>query len=331
MPHNLGLLEVQWKKPAGAADLFEVSFESPTSTTRSTPTRCWPAGGRLSLTPDDWQSVADSNRGQSSPSRCAAPSPRRRARSAPSTTVNLTIGAGRRRGRHLLFRAGAAPPARRSAPSCATRSATPAARHVAVLRAVERHPLRRLPRHHARRHQDGGHLRRRQRRRRHRESAEPRACCWPRPAATSGTSPATRPTATAWPPLDQGIAQDPRQLGRRGQRHRAADARQTASPATTRSHPDWSADGSHIVYVRVGAPDGISDWNFTAGSIVVVERHGHAACSATRRRLSTSAGQREQLLPVVLPRRKVGPLQPQQQATRTATWPPRPTWSRSTA
>ena len=30
VPHNLGLLEVQWKKPTGAADLFEVAFTSPT-------------------------------------------------------------------------------------------------------------------------------------------------------------------------------------------------------------------------------------------------------------------------------------------------------------
>ena len=40
------------------------------------------------------------------------------------------------------------------------------------------------------------------------------------------------------------------------------------------SHPDWSADGSKIVYVSVGAPNGQSEWSFGSGSLVVVSDMG---------------------------------------------------------
>lgn len=63
VPHNLGLLEVQWRKPSAPADLFEVSFESDTIDFKLYTNKLLPAGGRLSLTPGDWQSVADSVKG----------------------------------------------------------------------------------------------------------------------------------------------------------------------------------------------------------------------------------------------------------------------------
>jgi hypothetical protein len=40
------------------------------------------------------------------------------------------------------------------------------------------------------------------------------------------------------------------------------------------SHPDWSADGSRIVYVDVGAPQNDTEWSFGKGSLVVVSDTG---------------------------------------------------------
>ncbi|HEX6835493.1 MAG TPA: hypothetical protein VF334_02915, partial [Polyangia bacterium] len=59
VPHNLGLLEVQWKKPAGAADLFEVSLTAPTLDYRVYTNAPNANGGRLSLTPAEWSSISD--------------------------------------------------------------------------------------------------------------------------------------------------------------------------------------------------------------------------------------------------------------------------------
>jgi hypothetical protein len=59
VPHNLGLLEVQWKKPGTAPDLFEVSFESDTIDLKIYTNAAPPGGGRLSLKPEEWFALAD--------------------------------------------------------------------------------------------------------------------------------------------------------------------------------------------------------------------------------------------------------------------------------
>ncbi len=59
-PRNLGELEVQWKKPAAAADLFEVSFVSPTFELEVYTNAVQPQGGRLSLLNQEWSALADS-------------------------------------------------------------------------------------------------------------------------------------------------------------------------------------------------------------------------------------------------------------------------------
>ena len=61
VPHNLGLLEVQWKPIAG--DLFEVSFESATTDYKVYTNALQPNGARLSLQPAEWTAIAESNRG----------------------------------------------------------------------------------------------------------------------------------------------------------------------------------------------------------------------------------------------------------------------------
>jgi hypothetical protein len=51
-----------------------------------------------------------------------------------------------------------------------------------------------------------------------------------------------------------------------------------ATSAQSTSHPDWSPDGSHIVYVRVGAAssDGVNNQRFHGGSIRMVSKQGAA-------------------------------------------------------
>jgi hypothetical protein len=63
LPHNLGLLDVQWGRPTAAATLFEVSFTSATLDYRVYTNALLANGGRVSLTPAEWWSIADSNRG----------------------------------------------------------------------------------------------------------------------------------------------------------------------------------------------------------------------------------------------------------------------------
>ncbi len=60
VPNNLGLLEVQWKKPSAAADLYEVSLSAPTLDFKVYTNAMQPAGGRLKLSPTEWRSIADS-------------------------------------------------------------------------------------------------------------------------------------------------------------------------------------------------------------------------------------------------------------------------------
>ncbi len=52
----------------------------------------------------------------------------------------------------------------------------------------------------------------------------------------------------------------------------------SATSAQPTSHPDWSADGSHIAYVRVGAvstADGVNNQRFFTGSINMVTKQGN--------------------------------------------------------
>ena len=93
VPHNLGLMEVQWKKPAGAADLFEVSFSAPTLDYKVYTNAPNANGGRLALKPDEWASIADTVG-----SGAVAVKVRGVVTAAPgkvgsSATVNLSIGA----------------------------------------------------------------------------------------------------------------------------------------------------------------------------------------------------------------------------------------------
>lgn len=58
VPLNLGELEIQWKKPAGPADLFEVALTAPGFELRVYTNTLKPNGGRLLLTPAEWNALA---------------------------------------------------------------------------------------------------------------------------------------------------------------------------------------------------------------------------------------------------------------------------------
>ncbi len=64
VPPNLGELEVQWLRPAMPADLFEVSIEGPYVDLKVYTNALVANGGRLSLHPDEWSAIAGASAGQ---------------------------------------------------------------------------------------------------------------------------------------------------------------------------------------------------------------------------------------------------------------------------
>ena len=65
IPNNLGELEVQWQKPTGTADLYEVAFLGETIDLRIYTNAPETAGGRISLSAADWTVLAGSTAGTS--------------------------------------------------------------------------------------------------------------------------------------------------------------------------------------------------------------------------------------------------------------------------
>ena len=92
VPRNLGELEVQWHRPSGAADLFEVSFESELLDLKVYTNGSVPAGGRLSLAPVDWSAVADTAAGSVVNIQVRAVQASDPSKVGASTAVKLTIG-----------------------------------------------------------------------------------------------------------------------------------------------------------------------------------------------------------------------------------------------
>src|SRR6185312_14868102 len=94
VPHNLGLLEVQWKKPSAAADLFEVSFEGPTLDYKVYSNSAQPSGFRFSVTPADWSSIADTAAGTAVTVTVRGMISAQPGKAGTSQTVTMNIGAG---------------------------------------------------------------------------------------------------------------------------------------------------------------------------------------------------------------------------------------------
>lgn len=271
VPHNLGLLEVQWKKPSAAADLFEVSFASPTLDFRVYTNALQPSGGRVHLTPVEWSSVADSNRGQTVAVKVRALVTAQPGKVGSSSVVNLAIGAADVSGGIYYFAPVSATGQNIGAvvrhsfgdtSGSATQFYAPSNGTRCVGCHVITHDGTKMAVTY-----DGGNG----------PAAivgvpglgmllpEAAGAKWNfasyspdglRMVATSGGK--LQILDTSGGPKN-GIVQQVLADGSAG--HYA-------------SHPDWSADGSKIVYVDVGAPQNNTEWSFGQGSLVVVSDMG---------------------------------------------------------
>ncbi len=271
VPHNLGLLEVQWKKPTGAANLFEVSFSSPTLDYKVYTNALQANGGRLSLTPAEWASIADSNQGQTVAVKVRGVVTAQPGKVGSSAAAMLAIGATDVAGGIYYF-----------APVSATGQS---------IGVIMRHSFgdtsgtatqfyapnngQRCVGCHVITH-DGTKM-----------------------AVTyeGGNGPAaivTVPSLSALLPETSGdkwnfASYSPdgnRMVATSGGTLQILDSSGGASNGMVQqiladgsaghyaSHPDWSSDGSKIVYVDVGAPQNNTEWNFSKGSIVVVSDMG---------------------------------------------------------
>lgn len=271
VPHNLGLLEVQWKKPSGAADLFEVSFSSPTIDYRVYTNALQANGGRLSLTPAEWSSLSDSNSGQTVAVKVRGVATAAPGKIGSSPTVNLAIGAADVNGGIYYF-----------APVSGTGMGTGAiVRHSfgdttgtatqfyapnSGQRCVGCHVITRDGTKMAVTY-DGG-------------NQNAAIVSVPNLTMLMAENPAEKWNFAAYSP--DGM----RMVASSGGTLKIIDTSGGAnngkilqvladgSAGHYASHPDWSADGSRIVYVDVGGPQNDTEWVFTKGSLVVVSDMG---------------------------------------------------------
>ncbi len=272
VPHNLGLLEVQWKKPSAAADLFEVSFVAPTLDYRVYTNALLANGGRVALKPAEWSSIADSVAGQTVAVKVRSLVTASPGKIGSSATAHMSVGTGDVSGGIYYFAptgAGSTGEIIRHMFGDTTGTATtfyaPTQTNGSP-RCVGCHVLSHDGKKMAVTYDGGngaaailgvpalGNV-----------LAESVGDKW---NFASYSPDGNRMVATSQGTLKiydtSGGAQNgmPQQV--------LADA----SAGHYASHPDWSPDGSSIVYVSVGAPNGASEWTFAQGSIVVVTDMG---------------------------------------------------------
>ncbi|MCU1281546.1 MAG: tolB protein precursor [bacterium] len=270
VPHNLGLLEVQWKKAAGAADLFEVAFTSPTIDYRVYTNASQPAGGRLSITPAEWSAIADANIGQTVAVNVRGVASGQPGKVGSSAAAMLSLGSDVSGGLYYFAPVSATGQqigavVRHSfgdTSGAATQFYAPAN----GTRCVGCHVITRDGTKMAVTY-DGGNG---------------GAAIVTVPslgmllAETSGDKwnfASYSPDGNRMVASSQGTLKIIDTSG--GATNGAV--LQTLADASTghyASHPDWSADGSKIVYVDVGVPNGNSEWQFSQGSLVVVSDLG---------------------------------------------------------
>ena len=285
VPHNLGLLEVQWKKPAGAADLFEVSFSAPTLDYRVYTNAPNANGGRLSLTPDEWTSIADTIGSGSVAVKVRGVVTAAPGKVGSSAAVNLSIGAASVAGGIYYWSptgAGANATIMRHSFGDTSGTATAFYAPNSGTRCVGCHVITRDGTKMAVTY-DGGN-----------GAAAIVGVpllgnVLPESAGLKWNFAAYSPDGNRMVATSQGTLKiyDTSGGPNNGMVQQVlADG----TPGHYASHPDWSSDGSMIVYVDVGAPNGNSEWSFSQGSIVVVKDMGMGVFGAPQK-IVTSAGE----------------------------------------
>lgn len=288
VPHNLGLLEVQWKKPAGAADLFEVSFSAPTLDYRVYTNAPNANGGRMLLKPDEWTSIADSAAGQTVAIKVRGVVTASAGKVGSSAVANLSIGAASVAGGIYYWSpTGAGSNATIMRHSFGDTSGTATAFYAPTSsgggqRCVGCHVITRDGSKMAVTYDGGngaaaivgvpllGNV-----------LPESAGLKWnfasysPDGNRMVATSQGTLKIYDTSGGASNGMVQQVLADGTAG--HYA-------------SHPDWSPDGSMIVYVDVGTPNGASEWSFTKGSLVVVKDIGMGMFGAPQK-IVTSQGE----------------------------------------
>jgi len=285
VPHNLGLLEVQWKKPAGAADLFEVSFSAPTLDYRVYTNAPNANGGRLSLTPDEWTSIADTIGSGSVAVKVRGVVTAAPGKVGSSAVVNLSIGAASVAGGIYYWSptgAGANATIMRHSFGDTSGTATAFYAPNSGTRCVGCHVITRDGSKMAVTY-DGGN-----------GAAAIVGVpllgnVLPESAGLKWNFAAYSPDGNRMVATSQGTLKiyDTSGGPNNGMVQQVlADG----TPGHYASHPDWSSDGSMIVYVDVGAPNGNSEWSFSKGSLVVVKDVGMGMFGAPQK-IVTSAGE----------------------------------------
>ena len=272
VPHNLGTLEVQWKKPSGVADLFEVSFESATVDYKVYTNAMQPNGGRLTLNPTEWRAIADSSQGQSVDVKVRATLAGAPSAVGSSTVAKLAIDAVDVIGGIYYF----APVSATGAKIGAIMrhdfgdTTSPATQFYApnnATRCVGCHVLTRDGSKFAITY-DGGNGAAAELMVKDMMSAIIPESAGDKWNFASFSPDGTRMVATSGGKLDiidtSGGAANGTVLQELA----------NASAGNYASHPDWSPDGSQIVYVSVGAPQNNTEWQFDQGSLVVVKDMG---------------------------------------------------------
>jgi WD40 repeat protein len=269
VPHNLGLLEVQWKKPAAAADLFEVSLTADTLDFKLYTNTLLANGGRLSLKPDEWMSIADSVQGGAVKVQVRAVASANPAKVGSSVVATMTVGkmdvSG---GIYYWSPAGAGQTGVVVRESFGDTSGTPQQFYAPSngTRCVGCHVITRDGTKMAVTY-DGGNG---------------AAAVVSVPALNMVLAESTTqkwnfgsysPDGGRMVAAGAGIVKVVDTSGG-PQNGKTLQTIATGQGADYGTHPDWSADGSKIVYVQVAAPQGQSDWNFSQGSIVVVSDVG---------------------------------------------------------
>ncbi len=288
VPHNLGLLEVQWKKPSGAADLFEVSLSAPTLDFTVYTNAPNANGGRLSLKPDEWTSIADTVGSGAVAVKVRGVVTASPGKVGSSATATLNIGAASVAGGIYYWSpSGAGTTGEIIRHSFGDTSGTATTFYAPMqsngtARCVGCHVITHDGKKMAVTY-DGGNgaaaiL-----------GVPALGNVLPESAGLKWNFASDSPDGNRMVATSQGTLKiyDTSGGAMNGMVQQVLADGSTGHYA---SHPDWSPDGSMIVYVDVGAPNGASEWSFSKGSIVVVKDMGMGVFGAPTK-IVTSQGE----------------------------------------